>query len=109
MPIISKKVNKLAEFSTQIYNTRDEVDFVIVGSGAAGGILAKELAEAGHSVVILEQGPHLKAADFRHDEWGYKHNHDLTWSARRGNVQTFRRNSNEEASQERRCFAMRIT
>ena len=97
MPIISKKVNNLAESSTQIYNTRDEVDFVIVGSGAAGGILAKELAEAGHSVVILEQGPHLKAADFRHDEWGYKHNHDLTWSARRGNVQTFRRNSDEEA------------
>ena len=56
MPIISKKVNNLAESSTQIYNTRDEVDFVIVGSGAAGGILAKELAEAGHSVVILEQG-----------------------------------------------------
>ena len=52
MPIIWKKVNNLAEFSTQTYNTREEVDFVIVGSGAAGGILAKEMAESGHSVVI---------------------------------------------------------
>ena len=53
MPIISKKVNNLAESSTQIYNTRDEVDFVIVGSGAAGGILTKELAEAGLSLIHI--------------------------------------------------------
>ena len=31
-----EKVNNLAEFSTQIYNTRDEVDFVIVGSAQPG-------------------------------------------------------------------------
>ena len=52
------------------FDTREEVDFVVVGSGAAGGILAKELAAAGHSVVVLEQGPHLQASDFKHDEWG---------------------------------------
>src|SRR2546430_13992523 len=43
-------------------------DFVIVGSGAAGGVIAKELAVAGFRVVVLEQGPHLTAADFHHDE-----------------------------------------
>ena len=43
-------------------------DFVIVGSGAAGGVLAKELAEAGLRVVVLEQGPYLKNNDFEHDE-----------------------------------------
>jgi len=43
-------------------------DFVIVGSGAAGGVLAKELAEAGFRVVVLEQGPYLKNSDFEHDE-----------------------------------------
>ena len=38
------------------YNTREEVDFVIIGSGAAGGIIAKELSTAGFSTVVLEQG-----------------------------------------------------
>jgi choline dehydrogenase-like flavoprotein len=46
------------------------VDFVIVGSGAAGGVLAKELATAGFSVVVLEQGPWRQSHEFRHDEIG---------------------------------------
>jgi choline dehydrogenase-like flavoprotein len=41
------------------YNTRDPVDFVIIGSGAAGGILARELSRDGFEVVVLEQGPYL--------------------------------------------------
>src|SRR5258708_7992006 len=48
--------------------TSDEVDFVIIGSGAAGGILAKELATNGLRVVVLEQGPCLTEADFTHNE-----------------------------------------
>ena len=47
----------------------DTVDFVIVGSGAAGGIIAKELATAGFSVVVLEQGPRLTEKQFDHDEF----------------------------------------
>ena len=50
------------------YKTSDEVDFVIVGSGAAGGIMAKELSGNGFHVVVLEQGPYLTEADFVHDE-----------------------------------------
>src|SRR5712675_3599684 len=50
------------------YKTSDEVDFVIIGSGAAGGILAKELSTNGFRVVVLEQGPYLTEADFIHDE-----------------------------------------
>src|SRR6184192_436197 len=50
------------------YKTSDEVDFVIVGSGAAGGILAKELSSHGFRVVVLEQGPYLTEADFTHNE-----------------------------------------
>lgn len=47
---------------------REAVDFVIVGSGAAGGILAKELSTSGFDVIVLEQGPYRRAGDFRHDE-----------------------------------------
>jgi choline dehydrogenase-like flavoprotein len=87
----------MAQAPSVTFDTREEVDFVVVGTGAAGGIMAKELAAAGHSVVVLEQGPYLQAADFKHDEWGYEHNNDLVWGSRKGNRQTFRRNENEEA------------
>jgi choline dehydrogenase-like flavoprotein len=50
------------------YKTSDEVDFVIIGSGAAGGILAKELSSNGFRVVVLEQGPYLTEADYSHNE-----------------------------------------
>src|SRR5688500_12743435 len=36
----------------------DPVDILIVGAGAAGGVLCKKLAEAGFRVVVLEAGPH---------------------------------------------------
>ena len=50
------------------YKPADEVDFVIIGSGAAGGVLAKELSTNGFRVVVLEQGPYLTEADFTHNE-----------------------------------------
>lgn len=50
------------------YQLSDPVDFVIIGAGAAGGVMAKELATAGFRVVVLEQGPYLQAKDFSHDE-----------------------------------------
>ena len=85
------------ETNTPTYPTRKAVDFVIVGSGAAGGIMAKELSTAGFSVVVLEQGPYLKAQDFTHDEWSVDYNFDLMWNQRHGHPQTFRKNENVEA------------
>ncbi len=54
------------------YQPSETVDFVVVGSGAAGGIMARELARAGYSVVVLEQGRRMEAADFEHDELKYE-------------------------------------
>src|SRR5262249_7065011 len=52
------------------FSEQEQVDFVIVGSGASGGVLAKELSTAGFKVVVLEQGPFRKSSDFQHDELG---------------------------------------
>lgn len=60
------------------YKPSDEVDFVIIGSGAAGGVLAKELSTNGFRVVVLEQGPYLTEQDFSHDEIKVLFQHGLT-------------------------------
>src|SRR5579872_6811161 len=60
------------------FQPKQEVDFVVIGAGAAGGVLAKELAEAGLSVVLLEQGPHRKERDFKHDEFAMTFQPGLT-------------------------------
>ena len=44
------------------------VNAVIVGSGAGGGIVAKELSEAGLSVVLLERGGWPNFYEHPHDE-----------------------------------------
>jgi choline dehydrogenase-like flavoprotein len=38
------------------FSPNTEVDFVVIGSGAGGGIMAKQLSTAGFTVVVLEQG-----------------------------------------------------
>ena len=53
------------------FRTSETLDFVVVGSGAAGGVVAKELAVAGFRVLVLEQGPYLREKDFAHDEVKY--------------------------------------
>ena len=44
------------------------VNAVIVGAGAAGGVVAKELAAAGLSVVLLERGKWYTSNDCRKDD-----------------------------------------
>jgi len=44
------------------------VNAVVVGAGAAGGIVAKELSTAGLSVVLLERGRWYTANDCRKDD-----------------------------------------
>jgi choline dehydrogenase-like flavoprotein len=47
---------------------RITADVAIVGSGAAGSVLAYRLAERGREVVLLEGGKHVDPRDFTEDE-----------------------------------------
>jgi choline dehydrogenase-like flavoprotein len=78
------------------FRASEIVDFIVVGSGAAGGVMAKELAIAGFSVVVLEQGPYLTEQDFGHDEIKFAVQNALTNDPKRQPI-TLRKNDNEEA------------
>lgn len=45
----------------------DSADVVIVGSGAAGATSARVLAEAGISVILIEEGPLVRTSEMRSD------------------------------------------
>lgn len=79
------------------FSNRDAVDFAIIGSGSAGGILAKELSLAGFDVVVFEQGPYRKAADFTHDELAVLIRGELLGGGPDVNGQTFRARSDQIA------------
>jgi choline dehydrogenase-like flavoprotein len=81
------------------FKTQEAVDFVIVGSGSAGGIIAKELSTAGFDVVVLEQGPYRKAAEFTHDEVDVILNRSLLGGGPKVSGQTFRDDANKVAQQ----------
>ena len=41
-----------------------DADVVVVGSGAGGAVVACELAEAGQSVLVLDEGPYVPASSY---------------------------------------------
>jgi choline dehydrogenase-like flavoprotein len=55
----------------------EQFDAIVVGSGAGGGVVAAELAEAGRLVLLLETGGHFSAAD--HMRWEARATHELWW------------------------------
>ena len=59
------------------FKETEPADFVIIGSGSAGGIIAKELASAGFNLVVLEQGPYRQQHEFSHDELAVALNNEL--------------------------------
>src|SRR5712672_1033428 len=76
----------------------EKTDVVIIGVGAAGGILAAELGKAGMKVIGLERGPRLATADFNpHDELRYFQRQDLRPNLKRQPV-TWRPNATARAN-----------
>jgi choline dehydrogenase-like flavoprotein len=66
-----------ADAPMQRYEESDAVDYVVVGVGAAGGVLVQRLARAGFRVVGLEAGPFWDTErDWVSDEAG---SHQLYW------------------------------
>lgn len=43
-------------------------EVLVIGSGAGGGVVAGELAAAGHQVLVLEKGPYCHGCDFTQRE-----------------------------------------
>ncbi len=78
------------------FKPSDEVDFLIIGAGAAGGVIAKELSTAGFRVLVLEAGPRLDPAGFKHDEVANFWDFALTNDFRRQPT-TFRKTETETA------------
>ena len=63
------------------YDDSDEVDLVIVGCGAGGGVLAQRLARRGWRIVVIERGPFWDPdEDWVSDEAG---SHGLYWTDNR--------------------------
>src|SRR3954469_4379405 len=80
------------------YAPSDEVDFVIVGSGAAGGVMARELSRNGYSVVVLEQGPWLNELDINHDDfWALSPPDKALTNSRKDQPGTRRKTDKDEA------------
>ena len=46
---------------------RARCEVLVVGSGPSGAVVAKELAEAGRDVILLEEGPPCGLKDFRQE------------------------------------------
>jgi len=78
------------------FRHNEEVDFIVVGCGAAGGVMTKELAVSGFRVVTLEQGPWRHEKDFTHDEVAVMFRSALTNDSRT-QPNTFRKTSAEPA------------
>src|SRR3981189_2308812 len=75
----------------------EKTDVVMVGVGAAGGVLAAELGKAGMKVIGLERGPRLKTADFQLDELRYFQRQELRPDKKRQPV-TWRPNADTRAN-----------
>jgi choline dehydrogenase-like flavoprotein len=96
--VITLQGRQAGQGAQRRYAPNEAVDFVVVGSGPAGGSVARELARLGHSVVLLEQGKHYSRGDFHHDELGTVINNAYC-NTPPEHIQTWRKTPDDKAEQ----------
>ncbi len=75
----ARTLGPMQRLTTQMrrFGENEEVDYLIIGAGAGGGVLAQRLARAGFHVLVLEAGPFWDTErDWVSDEAG---SHQLYW------------------------------
>ena len=80
---------------SRTFKSGETVDFVVVGSGPSGSVIARELSKSGFTVLVMEQGPRLTPSDFEHDELKYFLLSGITNSPA-VSPQTFRRSAQDQ-------------
>jgi hypothetical protein len=73
-------VEPAAPLTFSIGGNGEKADVVVIGAGAGGSVAARHLAEAGFSVVCLEQGGWENAGDFPGDKLEWELVSDAQWS-----------------------------
>ena len=61
-----------AEINGEIMDSRKGYDVCVIGSGPAGGVLAKELAESGAKVALVEAGRQIPVREYHTHSWPYE-------------------------------------
>jgi choline dehydrogenase-like flavoprotein len=83
--IPSELKGEVRVFAQYQQDVEESCDVVVVGSGPGGAVVAKELAEAGKSVVLLEEGP-----PFIPEEFEWEGSRSMSRTMREGGLRTTR-------------------
>lgn len=73
-----------------------DADVVIVGSGCAGGILARELTDENIHVIALERGPDIDSKQYAMDELKFSIRTQVLWGPQNEPRYTWRSHKNHE-------------